>query len=87
MTILFTPVPAPVITKIDYFHEDIPLHDFLTKILTMNLNHKDLFEWSWLFQGEQLDDPDSFSLSYTIPCQVTDQVNISNKKDYKQMVD
>jgi len=101
MTILFTPLPAPlapgkkcwvnarqpVIMKINYFHEDIPLCNVLTKTLTMNLNREDLFECSWLFQGEQLDDPNSLSLSYTIPCQVTDQVNISNKKDYKQMVD
>jgi len=101
MTILFTPLPAPlapgkkrrvntkqpVITKIDYFHEDVPVRNFLTKTLSINLKCEDLFESSWLFQGEQLDDPDSFSLSYTIPHRVTDQVNITNEKDYKQMVD
>jgi len=101
MTIIFTPLLGPpldprkkrranakpsVVTKIDHFHEDVPLHDFLSKAIGTNLKHEDLFEHSWLFQGLGLDKADSFSLSYTILHHVTDQVDISNNKDYAQMV-
>ncbi|KAF8958724.1 hypothetical protein BDZ97DRAFT_1915991 [Flammula alnicola] len=100
MTLLFTPLIAPlepgkkrranakppVMTRIDHFHEDVPLRDFLIKALT-SLKREDLFECSWLFQGQELDDADSFSLSYTIPRRVTDQVVVVNEKDYKQMVE
>lgn len=75
----------PVMTKIEYFHEDVPLRDFLTKILA-SLKRQDLFESSWLFQGHELDRGDCFALSYTIPRRVTDQVVISDGKDYKEMV-
>ncbi|KJA25411.1 hypothetical protein HYPSUDRAFT_109643, partial [Hypholoma sublateritium FD-334 SS-4] len=99
MTILFTPLVTPtdagkkrranakplVMTKIEYFHEDVPLRDFLTKILA-SLKRQDLFESSWLFQGHELDRGDCFALSYTIPRRVTDQVVIGDGKDYKEMV-
>ena len=72
--------------KINHFHEDVPLHNFLSKAIGTNLKCNDLFEHSWLFQGHELDNADSFSLSYTILRHVTDQVNIGNDKDYAQMV-
>ncbi|EDR07888.1 uncharacterized protein LACBIDRAFT_298195 [Laccaria bicolor S238N-H82] len=100
MTIVFTPLLPPpdprkkrranakatVVTKIDHFHEDVPLRDFLSKTIGTNLKRDDLFENLWLFQGQELDDADSFSLSYTIPRRVTDVVDIDNDKDYVQMV-
>lgn len=99
MTLLFTPLLAPpeagkkrranakppVMTRIEYFHEDVPLRDFLIKTLT-SIKRRDLFESSWLFQGRELDGNDCFIFSYTIPRRVTDQVIISDEKDYKQMV-
>ena len=51
-----------------------------------NLKHEDLFEHLWLFQGQELNDADSFSLSCTILCHMADQVDIGNDKDYAQMV-
>jgi hypothetical protein len=101
MTIVFTPLHQPlearkkrranakptVITKIDHFYEALPLRDFLAKAIGTNLKREDLFEHSWIFQGQELEDGDSFSLSYTIPRRVTDQVEIDNDKDYAQMVD
>ena len=101
MTIIFNPLPAPpepqkkcranakptVITKIDHFYEDVPLRDFLFKVICTNLKHEDLFKFSWLFQESKLEDPDSFTISYTVPWRVTDQVEISSMKDYLQMVD
>lgn len=100
MTVLFTPLVAPpepgkkrranakpsVITKIDHFHEDIPLRDFVVKAITC-LKREDLFEQSWIFQGHELNEPNSFSLSYTIPRCVTDQVEIGDEKDYKHMLE
>jgi hypothetical protein len=100
MTLLFTPLVAtpeagrkrranakpPIMTRIEYFHEDVPLRDFLIKTLT-SIKRPDLFESSWLFQGRELDGNDCLMLSYTIPRRVTDQVIISDEKDYKQMVD
>ncbi|KAF8812901.1 hypothetical protein BYT27DRAFT_7004650, partial [Phlegmacium glaucopus] len=100
MTLLFTPLIAPletgkkrranakppVTTKIKYFHEDILLCDFLIKALDSIKRH-DLFECSWIFQGRELDTDDCLTLSYTIPQRVTDQVIVSNQRDYKQMID
>ena len=100
MTLLHTPLLAPlntgqkrranakppVITKIEYFHEDVPLRDFLTKVL-ISVKRQDLFESSWLFHSHELDRGDSFTLLYTIPRRVTDQIVISNGRDYKEMVD
>lgn len=99
MTVLFTPLhrleagkkrranaKPPVITKIEYFHEDVPLRDFLTKILT-SVKREDLFESSWLFRGRNLDRNNCFTLSYTIPQRVTDQIIVSNLRDYSEMVD
>ncbi len=100
MTIMFTallsPLDAgkkrranakpPVLTKIEHFHEDMPLRDFLTKLIIL-IKRQDLFETSWLFHGDELDTDDCFTLSYTIPRRVTDQVIISDGRDYKEMVD
>ena len=99
MTVLFTPLrpleagkkrranaKPPVITKLEYFHEEVPLRDFLTKIL-MSVKREDLFESSWLFRVRNLDRNDCFTLSYTIPRRVTDQIIISNLRDYSEMVD
>ena len=101
MTIIFNPLPAPpeprkkcranakptVVTKIDHFYEDVPLRDFLSKVICTNFKHEDLFEFSWLFQESELEDPDSFTIFYTVPRCITDQVEISSMKDYLQMVD
>ncbi|KDR74191.1 hypothetical protein GALMADRAFT_21465, partial [Galerina marginata CBS 339.88] len=100
MTLLFTPLLAPleagkrrranakppVTTKIEYFHEDVPIRDFVIKALD-SVKRTDLFESSWIFQGHELNTDDCFTLSYTIPRRVTDQVIVSNEKDYKQMIE
>ncbi|KDR71157.1 hypothetical protein GALMADRAFT_25054, partial [Galerina marginata CBS 339.88] len=100
MTLLFTPLLAPleagkrrranakppVTTKIEHFHEDVPLCDFVIKALD-SVKRTDLFGLSWIFQGHELDTDDCFTLSYTIPRRVTDQVTVSNEKDYSQMID
>ncbi|KAF8974792.1 hypothetical protein BDZ97DRAFT_1751511 [Flammula alnicola] len=36
---------------------------------------------------KKLADPNSFSLSYTVLCCITQEININNEKDYKQIVD
>ncbi|KAF8149570.1 hypothetical protein B0H34DRAFT_637620, partial [Crassisporium funariophilum] len=100
MTLLFTSLLAPleagkrcranakppVTTNIEYFHEDFPLRDFVIKALD-SVKHTDLFGLSWILQGHELDTDDCFTLSYTIPQRVTDQVIVSNEKDYNQMID
>ena len=102
MTVLFSPLlpplrvengkkrranaKPPVTTRIEYFHEDVPLRNFLVKALD-SVKRNDLFECSWIFQGHELDTDDCLTLSYTIPRRVTDQIVISNERDYKQMMD
>lgn len=99
MTIAFTPLQpseagkkrranakAPVISKIEYFHKDASMRDFLAKML-LSLKRDDLFETSWLFRGRDLHQNNSFMLAYTIPRRVTDQVVITEEKDYREMVD
>ena len=98
MVILFTPVPKPQpnvkrrqanakpasVSKISHFHEDFTLRDFLTKVLD---THKqvDLLNGSSLYRGEELDDDNSFSLSYTIPRCVIEPVLIACEADFMQM--
>jgi hypothetical protein len=100
MTLVFTPLPpppkdgkrrrsnakAPSVTKINYFHEDFALQDLISKAVHL-LERLDLIEGSWLYQGRELDNEDSFSLCYTIPHHVTEQVVISGDADFKQMIE
>jgi hypothetical protein len=99
MTVVFTALPPPLaagkkrrsnaklptITKIDYFHEEFELKDLIVKIAHL-IQCDDLVGYSWLYQGEKLDTPDSFSIAYTIPRSVTNQVQISGKRDFDRMV-
>lgn len=77
--IVFTPLPGEnpskkrranakpaTISKITHFHEDYGLKEFIVKILK-TIKREDLIEWSWLYRDEELERPDSFSASYTIP--------------------
>ena len=73
-------------SKISHFHEDFALWDFLTKVLDMN-KHLDLLNGLSLYYGEELDDNNSLSLSYTILCRVTEPVSITCKEDFTQMKD
>ena len=75
---------AVSISKFSYFHEDYELRDFLVKIITA-LDRLDLLEFSWLYNGE-LDTPNSFTVTYTIPRRVTAQVAIVKDTDYVAMM-
>jgi hypothetical protein len=99
VTIIFTPLPsaapvkkrranakAPVITKISYFHEKFALKDFLSKVTTI-LKRNDLLEKSWLYQGYECEEPNSFSIFYTVPRRVVDQVEMHEDEDYVQMIE
>lgn len=67
------------------FHEDYGLPEFIVKAFR-TLDRADLIEHSWLYHGQALDTPNSFSMAYTIPRKFTDQVQINNVDDFKQMV-
>lgn len=77
---------APSVTKILHFHEDFTLRDVLSKILTQ-IKGERLIAHSWLFRGQELDEPDSFSMSYTIPRRVTEQITINEESDYHEMIE
>lgn len=98
VTIIFTPLPsvapvkkrranakAPIVTKISYFHENFTMKDFLSKVTTI-LKHDDLLEMSWLYHGYEREEPNSFSVFYTVPRRVIEQVEIHENEDYMQMV-
>jgi len=101
MTINFTPIPppleagkkrranakAPVITKIGYFHEDMGLREFLTKVVTL-LKHEYLLEQSHLYSHQTFDEnePDSFTATYTVPRKVKDAIQLNDPTDFEQMV-
>jgi hypothetical protein len=98
-TLLFSPIPtanrskkhranakAPVVSRLTYFHEDFAFQDFLSKMILL-IAREDLIAHSWLYQGQELDEPDSFTLSYTITRRVTEQIAINNGRDFKQMVE
>jgi hypothetical protein len=76
----------PVITKIGYFYKKFALKDFVSKIVIV-LKRDDLLEKSWLYHGYEREEPNSFSIFYTIPRRVVDQVEIHESEDYKQMVE
>ena len=98
MVILFTPLPKPTangkwrcanakpasVSKISHFHEDFELRDFLTKMLDI---HKcvDLLNGSSLYRGDEVNDNESFLLSYTIPRRVIEPVLITCEEDFMQM--
>jgi hypothetical protein len=99
LTVLFTPIPvvdrtkrrranakAPLLSKITYFHEDFAMKDFLVKALIL-MKRDDLIMHSWLYQGHDLDEPNSFTASYTIPRCVIEQIAINEDRDFKQMVE
>jgi hypothetical protein len=100
MVVVFTPLPKPpakgkrprtnakpaTVSKISHFHEDFTLRDFLTKVLDMN-KRLDLLNGSSLYHGEELDDGDSLSLSYTILRRVTEPISITCEEDFTQMKD
>jgi hypothetical protein len=99
LTVLFTPIPVvnrtkrrranaktPVLSKLTYFHEDFTLQDFLAKALIL-MKREDLITYSWLYQGQDLDEPNSFTASYTIPRRVIEQIAINDDHDFKQMVE
>ena len=73
-------------SKLVYFHEDFTFQDFLSKVVIL-IKREDLIGHSWLYQGQELDEPDSFVMSYTIPRRVTEQIAINDECDFKQMVE
>ena len=73
-------------SKLTYFHEDFTLQDFLAKALIL-MKRDELITHSWLYQGRDLDEPNSFTASYTIPRRVIEQIAINDDRDFKQMVE
>jgi hypothetical protein len=51
------------------------------------MKREDLMAHSWLYQGRDLDKPNSFTASYTIPWRVIEQIAINEDHDFKQMVE
>jgi len=76
----------PTITKINHFHEDFRFRDLIVKLVNL-VEQDDLLDGSWLYHGSELNNGDSFSLAYTIPCRVTVQVRITCEEDFVQMKD
>jgi hypothetical protein len=51
------------------------------------MKREDLMAHSWLYQGQDLDEPNSFTASYTIPRRVIEQIAINEDRDFQQMVE
>jgi hypothetical protein len=66
----------------------LPFKIFSRSLKTIFLiNRDDLIPHSWLYHGQELDEPDTFTMSYTIPRRITDQIAINGERDFKQMVE
>ncbi|KAF9030612.1 hypothetical protein BJ165DRAFT_932956 [Panaeolus papilionaceus] len=95
MNIVFTPLEKPgskkranakatVISRIDYFHEDFTLRDLLVKVFS-GFKQDNILNGSWLYHDRELDKPDTFSMTYTVPRKVTDQAAVLSKADFANL--
>jgi hypothetical protein len=93
-TVQFTPLPKPtdkkcrknaaskLVAKIIFVHEDMSLHDALTKII-IQLKREYMFQDLHIQDGEIRQAP--FDLNYTIARTTSKNIEIQNQTDYLQM--
>jgi hypothetical protein len=70
--------------SVAHFHEEFEFKDWLVKVVAA-VGRQDLLANSALYNRTA--SANSFTLSYTVPRKVTDEILIRNEDDFKEMVD
>jgi ferredoxin-fold anticodon binding domain-containing protein len=71
--------------KVVYIHEDFQLRDMLVKVLDA-LKRLDLLEYSKLYNGQQMVDADSLTITYSIPKTRTKDIALEGNDDFVEMI-